>query len=107
MQLQQRIDPAGPGIEGLPPLNIFRTISRAEPLTRGFHALGSHLLYGKALPAREREIVILRTGWRAQSEYEFGQHTRVGLAVGLTQDEVAWLAGGGGSEGGKGEGALV
>ena len=92
MQLQQRIDPLVDGVEGLPPLNIFRTIQRNEPLARGFLSLGGHLLRGEGLPAREREIVILRTGWRAQSEYEFGQHTTIGLGVGLTADEVAWLA---------------
>jgi 4-carboxymuconolactone decarboxylase len=92
MQLQQRIEPLDEGIPGLPALNIFRTIARNEPLARGFLSLGGHLLRGEGLPAREREIVILRTGWRAQSEYEFGQHTTIGLAAGLTDDEVRWLA---------------
>ncbi len=44
------------------------------------------------LPAREREIVILRVGWRAGSEYEFGQHTVIGRSAGLTDDEIARLA---------------
>jgi alkylhydroperoxidase family enzyme len=92
MQLQQRIDPLAEGMPGLPPLNIFRTIARNEPMARGFLSLGGHLLRGEGLPAREREIVILRTGWRAQSEYEFGQHTVIGQSVGLTDDEVSWLA---------------
>jgi alkylhydroperoxidase family enzyme len=92
MQLQQRIDPLADGTPGLPPLNIFKTIARNEPLAKGFLSLGGHLLRGEGLPAREREIVILRTGWRAQSEYEFGQHTTIGLGVGLTAKEVAWLA---------------
>ena len=92
MQLQQRIEPLTEGITGLPPLNIFRTIVRNEPLAKGFLSLGGHLLRGKGLPAREREIVILRTGWRAQSEYEFGQHTTIGLGVGLTPKQIGWLA---------------
>jgi alkylhydroperoxidase family enzyme len=91
-QLSQRIAPSGEEIAGLPPLNIFRTIGRSEPLARGFLALGGHLLRGDAIPAREREIVILRVGWRAQSEYEFGQHTAIGQAAGLTAAEVARLA---------------
>jgi alkylhydroperoxidase family enzyme len=94
VQLQQRIEPLadGGGPDWLPPLNIFKTIAHNEPLARGFLSLGGHLLRGEVLPAREREIVILRTGWRAQSEYEFGQHTTIGLGVGVTADEVAWLA---------------
>src|SRR3954466_2478461 len=99
MQLQQRIEPLADGVPGLPPLNIFRTIARNEPLAKGFLSLGGHLLRGEGLPAREREIVILRTGWRAQSEYEFGQHTAIGLAAGLTAQEGDWLPPGGGPPG--------
>jgi alkylhydroperoxidase family enzyme len=46
----------------------------------------------RGLPPREREIVILRVGWRCQSEYEFGQHTIIGRDAGLTDDEIAALA---------------
>ena len=91
-QLTQRIAPTGEGAPGLPPLNIFKTLSRNEQLSRGFLSLGGHLLRGDAIPEREREIVILRVGWRSQSEYEFGQHTSIGLATGLSADEVAALA---------------
>lgn len=75
-----------------PPLNIFRTLARNRDLYKGFLALGTHLLRGDTLPAREREIVILRAGWRCGSEYEFGQHTAIGELVGMEQREVAALA---------------
>ncbi|MCW2570126.1 MAG: hypothetical protein JWO88_184 [Frankiales bacterium] len=107
MQLQQRIDPLAEGMPGLPPLNIFRTIARNEPMARGFLSLGGHLLRGEGLPAREREIVILRTGWQAQSEYEFGQHTVIGLSAGVTSEEVGWLAGVGTSDWSGPDAALV
>jgi alkylhydroperoxidase family enzyme len=90
--------PTGPRIVPLdddrdpPPLNIFRTLAKNRPLSKGFLSLGGHLLGGGVLPAREREIVILRVGWRANSEYEFGQHTIIGLDAGLTQEEVERLA---------------
>lgn len=90
-QLSQRIEPSAEGVAGLPPLNIFRTLARNEPLSRGFLALGGHVLRGDAIPAREREIVILRVGWRCKSVYEFGQHTVIGLMSGLSQDDVAAL----------------
>src|SRR3954449_1282344 len=89
--------PAAPRIAPLPPtddgrqLNIFRTLARNRPLYKGFLALGGHLLAGGGLPAREREIVILRAGFRCGSEYEFGQHTRIGRGVGLTGDEIERL----------------
>jgi 4-carboxymuconolactone decarboxylase len=40
------------------------------------------------LPARERELVILRTGWRARCEYEFGQHVLLGRRAGVTDEEI-------------------
>lgn len=40
------------------------------------------------LPARERELVILRTGWRTRCEYEFGQHVLIGRRAGLTDEEI-------------------
>ncbi|HET7311084.1 MAG TPA: carboxymuconolactone decarboxylase family protein [Mycobacteriales bacterium] len=89
--------PAAPRIAPLPPsddgrqLNIFRTLGHNRPLYKGFLALGGHLLGGGGLPAREREIVILRTGFRAASEYEYGQHTRIGRDAGLTDAEIARL----------------
>jgi 4-carboxymuconolactone decarboxylase len=75
-----------------PPLNIFRTLAHNRALYKGFLGLGAHLLTGDVIPVREREIVILRTGWRCGSEYEFGQHTTIGIDGGLTAIEVAALA---------------
>jgi alkylhydroperoxidase family enzyme len=80
-----------PGRSG-PPLNIFRTLARNESLFKAFGRLGGHLLRDGRIPAREREIVILRVGWRSGSEYEFGQHTVIGLDAGLTDDEITRLA---------------
>jgi 4-carboxymuconolactone decarboxylase len=74
------------------PLNIFLTLAKNPPLFDAFTRMGSHLLFKGELPPREREIVILRVGWRSQSEYEFGQHTVIGKQAGLTDDEVGRLA---------------
>ena len=75
------------------PLNIFLTLAKNEDLFTSFLSLGSYLLSRKgAIPRREREIVILRIGWRSGSDYEFGQHTLIGLHVGLTVEEIGRLA---------------
>ena len=74
------------------PLNIFLTLAKNPPLFDVFTRFGSHLLFKGGLPPREREIVILRVGWNAQSEYEFGQHTVIGKQAGLTDDEIGRLA---------------
>jgi alkylhydroperoxidase family enzyme len=75
------------------PLNIFLTLAKHEPLFTAFGQLGGYLLGRHAtIPRRERELVILRVGWRSGSDYEFGQHTVIGKQVGLTDDEVTRLA---------------
>ena len=89
-------------------LNIFRTLGHNPPLFKGFLALGGHLLGETGLlPPREREIVILRTGFRAGSEYEFGQHTRMGADAGLTKVEIDRLADVGPADWDDDDGALV
>jgi alkylhydroperoxidase family enzyme len=105
--------PSGPRIRPRPsdadppPLNIFRTLAHNRELYKAFLALGSHLLNRGGLPDREREIVILRTGWRCGSEYEFGQHTVIGAAAGLTAAEIARLADSGDGEWDSADAALV
>lgn len=74
------------------PINIFGTLGHHPKLLKRFNVLGGFFLNAGLLPAREREIVILRVGYRCQAVYEFGQHTVIGLRVGLTQEEIAALA---------------
>lgn len=72
-----------------PLLNIFRTLARAPKALSRFNAWGGYVLSRRNdLPAREREIVILRIGFLCRSGYEFTQHTRIGLQSGLTADEI-------------------
>jgi len=80
-----------PSLDGRP-LNIFGTLAHHPLLLRRYLALGSVFLTFNLLPPREREIVILRMAWRAGSVYEFGQHTRIGLAAGLSEQEIARAA---------------
>ena len=73
-------------------LNIFRTLAHQPKLLKRFNVLGGAFLVHGVLPAREREIVILRVGWNCRSVYEFGQHTLIGRDAGLTDAEIAALA---------------
>ena len=68
--------------------NIFRTLVRHPGLFRKWMPFGGKLLNGK-LPARERELAILRVGWLCRSEYEWGQHVPIGKRAGLTDEEIA------------------
>lgn len=75
---------------GGPASNIFTTLVRHPGLFRRWLPFGGKLLAGR-LPARERELLILRTGWRCQSDYEWGQHVLIGRAAGLTDEEIERL----------------
>jgi len=66
--------------------NIFTTLVRAEGLTRRWLPFGGKLLNGK-IPARDRELMILRTGWNCGSEYEWAQYVVIGRSAGLTGEE--------------------
>ena len=73
-----------------PLLNIFRTLLTHPAAARAFLVWGSYILSAKStLPRREREIVILRTGFLCCSGYEWAQHVPIGRRAGLTDDEVA------------------
>ena len=71
-------------------LNIFRTLVREPKAFKGFLAWGNYVLSKRnALPEREREIVILRTGYLCKSGYEWTQHVVIGKRAGLSDDEIA------------------
>ena len=73
-------------------LNIFRTLVREPKAMRGFLAWGNYVLSRRNdLPPREREIVILRTGFLCKSGYEWTQHVAIGKREGLTDDEITRL----------------
>ncbi len=71
--------------------NIFATLVRAPGLFRRWLPFGGKLLAGK-LPARDREILILRTGWNCRAEYEWAQHARIALDCGLAAEEIDRIA---------------
>lgn len=76
-------------------LNIFRTLAHAPKALAAFLGWGNYILSRRnALPEREREMVILRTGWLCRSGYEFAQHTRIGKACGLADEEIARIKAG-------------
>ena len=73
--------------------HIFTTLVRHPGLFRKWVPFAGKLLAGK-LPARDRELVILRTGWRCRSEYEWGQHVLIAQRSGVTLDEIHRVAAG-------------
>jgi 4-carboxymuconolactone decarboxylase len=83
--------------------NIFTTLVRHPGLFRKWMPFGGKLLAGK-LPPRDRELLILRTGWNCRAEYEWGQHVLIGARAGLTPEDIARVPAG--ADGGGGWTAL-
>lgn len=75
------------------PINIFGVLAHHPRLLKRFNLFGGLLLNKGLVPARERELVILRVGWNARAVYEFGQHTVIGRSAGLTEAEIAAVCG--------------
>ena len=81
-------------------LNIFRTLAHAPKALTAFLGWGNYILSKRnALSPRDRELVILRTGYNCRSGYEWTQHKRIGLDCGLTDDEIAQIKTGPDAEG--------
>ena len=75
-------------------LNIFATLARHPKLLKRWIVFGNHVLAKSTLSARDRELLILRTGWRCRAPYEWGQHVAIARGVGITDDEIGRIANG-------------
>lgn len=74
--------------------NVFGTLAHHPDLLRRWLVFGTHVLAKSTLPARDREIAILRVGWLCSSPYEWGQHVVIARAEGITDEEIARIAAG-------------
>ncbi len=70
------------------PLNIFATLANHPALLRRWLVFATHVLAKNSLAQRDRELLILRTGWRCASQYEFSQHAVIALRCEISEEEV-------------------
>ena len=68
--------------------NIFRTFARHPDLFQSWLPFAGRLLGGSNLPARDRELLILRTAVRCGSSYEWGQHVRISLGLEIDRESI-------------------
>ena len=73
------------------PANLFGTLAYHPDLARRALRLGRVFLFEGTIDPRVREIAILRTAWRTEAEYEWGQHTLLGREVGLDDRHITEL----------------
>ena len=72
--------------------NVFLTLAKNPDLFVRWMAFSAEPYSDGRLEPRQRELLILRTAWRCRSDYEWGQHIRMGAAAGLTDEEIAGVA---------------
>ena len=88
--IQELLDFGSEGTGGAS--NVFLTLARNAELFRRWMAFTAEFYTPTSLAPRHRELLVLRTAWRCRSDYEWGQHVRMGRAAGLTDDEITGVA---------------
>lgn len=78
----------------LPPNNVLGLLARHPALARAFLTFNAHLLTASTLPARTRELAILRIAWRRRCRYEWAQHVLIARRAGITDEEIAGIRAG-------------
>ena len=87
-EVTELFDKAGLRAPDGSPLNIFGTLAHHPALLRRWLVFATHVLAKNSLAQRDRELLILRTGWRCRSQYEFSQHALIALRCDISADEV-------------------
>ena len=72
--------------------NIFATLAWHPQLLKRWLVFAGHVLSKSSLPARDREIAILRMGWLSRAEYEWGHHVAIGKQAGLSDGDIKRIA---------------
>jgi len=67
---------------------IFFTMLRRPELWKAVSGMTHALSVGAEMTVRDREIVILRTGWLTQAPFEWGEHVKKGKDAGLSELEI-------------------
>lgn len=69
-------------------LNVFRLLLRRPRLARATADLLLSILAHGALDARLRELLIMRVAWVTRSAYEWAQHWRIALDLGVSEADL-------------------
>lgn len=74
-------------------LNVYRTMAHHPALLRAWSGLREHIVNQSTLGRRRVELVILRTGFRMGSDYEWGQHVLRARKLGIEDERIAFMRG--------------
>lgn len=73
-------------------LNVYRVMAHHPALLRAWTNMRNHVVRGNSLPDDDLEIVILRTGVRRGSAYEWAHHVVRGRKIGLSDAQIVAVA---------------
>jgi len=74
------------------------TLVRHPDLTKAYLGFNVYLLFRSTLPARLREVAVLRVAHRRDCAYEWDHHVEMAKAEGLTDADVEAIRNGGANE---------
>ncbi|UXA06223.1 carboxymuconolactone decarboxylase family protein [Mycobacterium sp. SMC-2] len=80
--------------------NALGTLAHHPALAKAFLRFNVHLLTTSTLPARIRELAILRVAHRRECAYEWSHHVGMAKGEGITDDEIAAVLGDAGEDAG-------
>jgi alkylhydroperoxidase family enzyme len=74
-------------------LNVYRTMANHPALTRAWTNLRQHIVKDTSLGLARSEVVILRTGVRLGSAYEWAHHVSRARALGFSDERIRTIRG--------------
>ncbi|WP_144635674.1 carboxymuconolactone decarboxylase family protein [Bordetella genomosp. 13] len=87
--------------------NLYRMLLNSPAIAEGWLAYLTAVRQKSSLPARLRELIILRVAVLNEADYEFEQHLPIAVQAGCTEVQVAGVKSGDFSSLEKGEGAVL
>jgi alkylhydroperoxidase family enzyme len=69
-------------------INIFGALGNHPDLLKRWLVFAGHVMSKNTLSPRDRELIILRTGWNCRSRYEWGQHVLIALECNVSEAEI-------------------
>jgi AhpD family alkylhydroperoxidase len=71
--------------------NALGTFACYPELAKAYLTFNGHVLYGSSLPARMRELLVLRVAVLRRCEYEWAQHVVLADTAGISPQEIDWI----------------
>jgi 4-carboxymuconolactone decarboxylase len=72
--------------------NISRVLANNPELQGRWTPFANYILLKQSLPVRDRELAMLRIGWRVRAPYEWAGHVMLATRAGVTAEEIQRVA---------------